>query len=144
MITIEQPKDYLVNLTYQPSNLFRAQALFGKNRIYYNPETFNFYISATSFTSMAIPKGKEFLKWYRNHDNPELYVDQKAEYGTVMHILFGMLIKEGKVEDETIEELVKKICEEKRWNLERAWIYGNGDYCGMRKAIRGFAKFLFE
>ncbi len=144
---IEDVKDYWINkdlfLNYSEKRLYRCQGLHGKGRMYYD-ESFKQFVSATTFGSMVQPKDKRFLEWYRAHPNPELYVEQKAAYGTLFHIFCSLFLKTGELSDAFIEQEIDNVCRQFGWNLQNAWYEGNGDYCGLRKAARSFAQFMVD
>lgn len=62
------------------------------------------YLSVTSFVKKALPTSQALINFYKNNSNPDEIRDERAEYGTVLHIVAVQTVTEGGGSFEEIRE----------------------------------------
>ena len=82
-----------------------------KERWYYRviDDEIRFYPSATSWMKQVMPTPFFLMQWYR--DNSAEYVDERmhisSHFGTLEHVLMSLLLREGSIDLENIDQAVK-------------------------------------
>lgn len=89
----------------------------GDGRIYYSfdfaPQedgTPVFFISLTTLTKETLPTPMSLQKWRCDlgWEKSKIYAKERADYGTMMHTLLGMLMKNNTLDKREVEEMVNK------------------------------------
>lgn len=62
------------------------------------------YLSVTSFVKKALPTSQALINFYKNNNNADEIRDERAEYGTVLHIVAVQTVTEGGGSFEDIRE----------------------------------------
>lgn len=129
-------------LVRQPQTVYRAPLVRGRSYYTLNEDNEpSFYVSATSITNQWGQKGEPFYRKMAEmgYDGFQKYSNERAEYGTLMHILFGKLIVEGKVAREHIKESVAALCLKLGTpNYQEQW------YNELCKDVQGFKQFMVD
>ena len=90
------------------------------NRYYHSVDdsgNVHFYPSVTSVIQATTPTPYHLIKWYADYGmkRAEQLRDEKAHYGTVLHILIAHLLKRGEINLETgVEAMLYEYADEKR------------------------------
>lgn len=73
-----------------------------------------FYISVTNMIAQTMPTSPHLIKWIaeKGIEEAENYKEERADYGTLMHITFQKLLIEKTLNLDEIDELVEGYCNE--------------------------------
>ncbi|GIV35366.1 MAG: hypothetical protein KatS3mg031_2901 [Chitinophagales bacterium] len=71
-------------------------------------EVKKYYLSATSFASATLPAGEGLRRWWKEAINPDEYAARRAEYGTLMQLLFVEISKKGVFHVKALEEIIEQ------------------------------------
>ena len=86
--------DYVDNQILKPKKYYRLH--IGNSRYYYdNPNDIKLRASVTTVLHSQMPTSSFLLDWLFQFDNREAYskfMQEKADYGTIMHVLFTQYI----------------------------------------------------
>lgn len=128
----------------QPERVFRLQK--GNHRYYY---TFNeegepiFYTSVTKMITKTLPKNEALTTWMvQNFDTMEdyyLFLEDKADYGTFMHIEISKLLIERTIDLDSLEIRLEEYISEN--NLGRECLLWAPS---LKKDLIAFAQFVFD
>jgi len=125
----------------QPRTLFRAD---GNGHRYYHTiegDVVTFYPSVTSIIDATQPMPYHLKKWIADMGlrQAERYRDERAAYGTFMHMMIGELLIKGTLNLDTLEEEVASYCtfngHDYDWTL---WVHE------LKKDLVSFARFASE
>lgn len=92
---IEEPSPLYFDgaLTYPPKTLYRYDG--GDIRWYFSPQSDRFYASVTSIIHKTMPTPYGLIQWMiKNSDDHEDIRDERAAYGTWLHIQLGRFLIE--------------------------------------------------
>jgi hypothetical protein len=76
----------------------------GDTRWYYRPDTRRFYPSVTSVISATMPTPYALIQYLKNHPDPDGHRDERANYGTFLHIQIARLLMDGEYDLDALEE----------------------------------------
>jgi hypothetical protein len=146
-LTVEECKALYFDsdsLIESPRKLFRLNG-YSNGRYYYrfdeNQEPV-FYISVTNMIEQTMPTSPFLIKWMADmgHDESKEYAKQRADYGTMMHLLFQRLLINKKINFDEIDgelmDYLKQIGQP--LSLFDSWIDE------LKKDVLAFALFLKE
>ena len=92
-----------------PYEVFRVKV--GGGRLYYTmvDDEPRFYISLTTLTRHTLPTSEFLIKWISSMGEKEAkaYMEERAEYGTLMHHTFGEFMMEKKYNFDLTEGFIK-------------------------------------
>lgn len=125
------PKPYIVyRLTHK------------KNRFYYtfNNDEPSFYISLTTLIRATVPKSEIIIKWIADmgYEKAMKYMEERADYGNYMHILFAYIMKNGKYDFGKTAETCQEYAKKEGWQFKEEWADDIND------DVAGFMQFLID
>lgn len=106
-ISIEEPSPLYFDgaLSYPPKTLYRFDG--GDVRWYFSPESDRFYASVTSIIHKTMPTPYGLIQWMiKNGDDHEDIRDERAAYGTWLHIQIGRFLIERTYSLDTLADAV--------------------------------------
>lgn len=105
---LEKIEDYFNSLPPVPYQVYRVSV--GSGRIYYRmiEDSPRFYISLTTMTSATLPTSEFLIKWIADmgYDESRKYMNERADYGSVMHYAIGVFCKEKAFDIDKTEEFI--------------------------------------
>lgn len=117
-LTIEECKELYFDadaLLAQPEPLYRINN-YANGRYYYNYDENGepiFYISVTNMIAQTMPTSPHLIKWIadQGYENADDYKEERADYGTMMHIAFQNLLINKELDLDELDEKVSAYCE---------------------------------
>lgn len=127
----------------EPSRkLFRLNG-YSAGRYYYSFNEGNeveFFISVTNLIKQTMPTPDPLLKWIASmgYDESQAYAQERADYGTFMHIQFQSLLINKVLDLDSLDDQLKAWLQEQRQpqSLYEQWIDE------IKKDVLGFAQFV--
>jgi hypothetical protein len=144
-LTLEEMKALYFDedaLRIAPRTVYRVGGT--SKRIYYtldqNGDPF-FYSSVTGAISRNMPTSQHLIKWIADtgYEEAEAYKEERADYGTFLHIEIGNLLIWRKLDLDTLENRLLAYIDEKK--LPTNFIYHAEE---LRKDILSFAQFAID
>lgn len=128
-------------LRVQPRTVYRVGGT--SKRVYYTlneGEPF-FYSSVTTAIARNIPTSPHLIKWIADMgiEEAENYKEERADYGTFLHIEIGTLLITRKLDLDSMDERLLAYMEEKK--LPATFIYHAEE---LRKDVLAFAQFVID
>jgi len=144
-LTLEEMKALYYDadaLRLQPRAVYRVGGT--SQRVYYTLNAGNepfFYSSVTSAIARNMPTSPFLIKWIADKgiDEAEAYKNERADYGTFLHIELGNLLIWRKLDLDSIEDRLLAYIDEKK--LPANFIYHSEE---LRKDILAFAQFVID
>lgn len=101
----------------------------------------NFYPSVTTILSKTLPKSSFLMKWIaeKGYEEAERYKEERAYYGTFMHIAFEELLINRRYDLDTLKDRLKTYIEDN--HLPSNFIYYADDF---KKDVLAFARFVLD
>lgn len=129
--------------SYTPAQLLKKKTKT-KAAVYTEPYI-KFYISVTSLIQATMPTSPHLIAWIaKEGENAELIKEERADYGTLMHIEFENVLKAlingGTYDLDKIPEYVEAYCMDNNIvNCDKVMYVED-----LKQDILGFCKFLFD
>lgn len=130
-------------LLQQPRTVYRIDN-YSSGRYYYtldgNGEP-TFYISVTNMIGSTLPTSPHLIKWIANmgYEESQEYKDERADYGTFMHMQIANLLIKRKIDlDKIYKELVGYCKEQGLEGKADEWIDE------IKKDVLAFAQFMLD
>ena len=88
----------------------------GESRWYYREDKDRYFPSVTSVIQATCPTPPALIQWMKSlGDKADLVRDQKAEYGTMMHVIFSKRLIDGTLDVSTIEPMLRLCAADNGW-----------------------------
>lgn len=123
----------------------RVYRLNGTNHRYYYVFDENgqpqFFTSVTTMIKFTMPTSPHLIKWIADmgYDESKLYAEERADYGTFMHIEISELLIARRYDTDKIKEKLKQYIEEQQLPSD---FINHADE--LKKDILAFAQFMIE
>jgi len=113
------------------------------NRFYYTlnkKSEPSFCISLTTLIRATNPKADHLIKWMcdMGYEESKKYMNERADYGSIMHQLFGLVLTDGFYDFNKTEEICKGIATKSGYILKDEWIDDFND------DVAGFMQFIID
>lgn len=136
----EQITDFFCTLS-KPCIVYRFT--HNNNRFYYTLDETGeprMHISLTTLIRATVPKAEHLIKWIADmgYKESRQYMQERADYGSLMHIAFATLVKEGKYDFDKTEEICKEYADKEGYMFKDEWVEDLND------DISGFMQFLID
>lgn len=136
---IEPTQPFYTTLT-QPKTVYRLNTPNG--RLYYTLTDGKpvFYISVTTFIKRSLPTSPHLIKWIaeKGYDESQDYMNERANYGTFMHIIFQELLVQKTYDIASMEQSFIDYCNKEAIPHDPSWLPK------FKKDLLAFAQFVID
>lgn len=132
--------DFLHDSLQRPE--YRLQRIDSKGYRYYaipqDDDNYRFFISVTSLIQATTPTSPYLIKWMAETPNHKEYAKERADYGTLMHILFKWFMMEGAIDLDSIDQRLNEEAAEEDITIRESW------YKDLKSDLLAFAAFCYD